>query len=476
MVIFDIMASHFHMSRWHAVALEQHRADLADLANLRQLCKLRMTEQPPQQELGPDGKPLAGVLKSCPSTGPDGTAMDTTKADPRSKAAQGACTGAAPAVGKPAVGTRSTSMEPEAVHVCGGTSVVAKAMSAANAGPLHDPVAGHGPAAPAHGPAQLPDASDAMAKFDSISLEDVAPTAGRVAAQPSPLEAASESGPAASGPASTLGQGPAQGQPREPRSSFTPIADLQHVTDIIGRGQPGPASSTRSLGSASLAPSKVPSARESPDKGTVPVAAPFGRGAALGEPGPQLPVAPSAQAGGFSTSHETIPGGAVLQSGSAGLPSGGARTSPFSPATALIADSHTSPALPAAPVALPAAQLPSAAKLTGHPTGRLAPSSPAGSAAAAVRKRVSISVPEGATRLTQSRVAKHSWEATQEAAAGADAEGASPGKSVSFQSPHFHPSASHHHEQQTVWEELQVGCHCLWTSTPCSAGPGNVWT
>eukprot|EP00891_Asterochloris_glomerata_P005698 jgi/Astpho2/5698/fgenesh1_pg.00079_%23_105_t len=183
MVIFDIMASHFHMSRWHNVALEQHKADLADLANLRQLCKLRMTEQPPKQQLGLDGKPLAGVLKSSLSTGPNGAAMDASKADPRTKAAK--------------------------------------------------------------------------------------------------------------------------------------------------------------------------------------------------------------------------------------------------------------------------------VKLAGHLEGQLAPSLPAGSAAAAVRKRVSISVPEGATRPTQVRVAKRSWEATQEAAADADAEGASPGKSVSFQSPHFHPSASHHHEQQTVWEELQ---------------------
>ena len=453
MVIFDIMASHFHMSRWHNVALEQHRADLADLANLRQLCKLRMTEQPPQQQLGLDGKPLAGVLKSSPSTGPDGAAMDVTKADPRSRAAKGAGTEAAQAVGAPADGTRLTTREPESVPACGGTSVVAEAWSAADAGPLHHPVVVPVLAAPAHGPAQLSNASVAMTQLNSISLGDLAPAGGRVAARRSPLETASESGPAASGAGSALGQGPAPGQPREPRSSFTPIADLQHVTDISGRGQRGPASSARSLGSASPAPSKVPSARESPDRGTVPAAVPLGREATLGGTESQLSVAPCAQAGGLSTSHETFSGKASVQSGGAGLPLGGAQASASAPAPAVIADGHTRPALPAVP----------AAKLARRPEGHLAPSQSAGSAAAAVQKRVSISVPEGATRPTQGRVAKRSWEATQEAAADAEVEGASPGKSVSFQSPHFHPSASHQHEQQTVWEELQVGCWCLWT-------------
>ena len=461
MVIFDIMASHFHMSRWHTVALEQHRADLADLANLRQLCKVRMTEQPPQQQLGPDGKPLAGVLKSSPSTGPlAGAAIDATTADPRSKAAKGAGTEAAQAVGEPADGTSATPTDPDAVPVCADT--VAEAKSAADAGPLHDPVAGHGLAAPAHDPAQLPNASDAMARFDSISSEDLAPPAGRVAPRPSPLEAASESGPAAFGASSASGQGPAPGQQRQPRSSFTPIAGLQHVTDVFGRGQPGPASSTRSTGSASPGRSQAPSARESPDPGTVPGAAGLGRGGALGGPGAQLSIAPCAQAVGLSTSHHISSDRAAAQSGSAGLASGGARGSAFAPATALIADGLASPALPAAPAALPAVQLRPAARLAGHLEGHLAPGLPGGSTAAAVRKRVSISVPEGATRPTQGRVAKRSWEATQEAAADADAEGGSPGKSVSFQSPHFHPSASHHHEQQTVWEELQVGCRCLW--------------
>ncbi len=464
MVIFDIMASHFHMSRWHNVALEQHKADLADLANLRQLCKLRMTEQPPKQQLGLDGKPLAGVLKSSLSTGPNGAAMDASKADPRTKAAKGAGLEAAQAVGEPVDGTKSSSREPDAVPDCGGTSVMAEAKSAADAGPVHYSVTGPGPAAHAHGPAQLSDDFDAMARFDSISLEDLAPTTARVATWPSPLAAASESGPAASGPRAALGQDPAAGQPREPRSSFTPIADLQHVTDIFGRGQPGLASSIRSFGSASPAPSKVPSARESPDRGTVPVDS---RGAALEGTGAQLAVAPRAQAGGLSTSHHKFPGGAAVQSGSAGLPLRGAQAS--APAAAQIADGRSSPALPAAPAAPPAAQLRPAVKLAGHLEGQLAPSLPAGSAAAAVRKRVSISLPEGATRPTQVRVAKRSWEATQEAAADADAEGASPGKSVSFQSPHFHPSASHHHEQQTVWEELQVGRWWLQTQNS-SAG------
>ena len=49
MVIFDIMVSHYNMTRWHEAGLAQHKGDLAAIQTAKQACKQRLLLQRPQQ-------------------------------------------------------------------------------------------------------------------------------------------------------------------------------------------------------------------------------------------------------------------------------------------------------------------------------------------------------------------------------------------------------------------------------------------
>ena len=48
MVIFDIMVSHYNMTRWHEAGLTQHKGDLAANQTAKQACKQRLLLQRPQ--------------------------------------------------------------------------------------------------------------------------------------------------------------------------------------------------------------------------------------------------------------------------------------------------------------------------------------------------------------------------------------------------------------------------------------------
>ena len=49
MVVFDIMASHFSMMRWHEAGLAQHKADLAAVQAAKLACKQRLLQESAQQ-------------------------------------------------------------------------------------------------------------------------------------------------------------------------------------------------------------------------------------------------------------------------------------------------------------------------------------------------------------------------------------------------------------------------------------------
>ena len=49
MVVFDIMASHFNMMRWHEAGLTQHKADLAIIQAAKLACKQQLLQQSSQQ-------------------------------------------------------------------------------------------------------------------------------------------------------------------------------------------------------------------------------------------------------------------------------------------------------------------------------------------------------------------------------------------------------------------------------------------
>lgn len=49
MAVFDIMVSHYNMTRWHEAGLTHHTADLASLQAAKQACKQRLLMQSPQQ-------------------------------------------------------------------------------------------------------------------------------------------------------------------------------------------------------------------------------------------------------------------------------------------------------------------------------------------------------------------------------------------------------------------------------------------
>jgi len=49
MVVFDIMASHFSMMRWHEAGLAQHKADLAAVQAAKLACKQRLLQESSQQ-------------------------------------------------------------------------------------------------------------------------------------------------------------------------------------------------------------------------------------------------------------------------------------------------------------------------------------------------------------------------------------------------------------------------------------------
>ena len=48
MVVFDIMVSHFNMTRWHESGLAQHKGDLAAVQAAKLACKQRLLQQSPQ--------------------------------------------------------------------------------------------------------------------------------------------------------------------------------------------------------------------------------------------------------------------------------------------------------------------------------------------------------------------------------------------------------------------------------------------
>ena len=50
MVIFDILASHSRMLRWHEVKVEEHLADLAQLQHSKQQLELAATSQSQEEE------------------------------------------------------------------------------------------------------------------------------------------------------------------------------------------------------------------------------------------------------------------------------------------------------------------------------------------------------------------------------------------------------------------------------------------
>ena len=49
MVIFDIMVSHYNMTRWHEAGLTQHKGDLAAIQTAKQACKQQLLLSRPQQ-------------------------------------------------------------------------------------------------------------------------------------------------------------------------------------------------------------------------------------------------------------------------------------------------------------------------------------------------------------------------------------------------------------------------------------------
>ena len=49
MVVFDIMASHFSMMRWHEAGLAQHKTDLAAVQSAKLACKQRLLQESSQQ-------------------------------------------------------------------------------------------------------------------------------------------------------------------------------------------------------------------------------------------------------------------------------------------------------------------------------------------------------------------------------------------------------------------------------------------
>ena len=64
MVIFDIMVSHYNMTRWHEAGLTQHKGDLAAIQTAKQACKQRLLLQTPQEPVNqaPLSDPTAASL------------------------------------------------------------------------------------------------------------------------------------------------------------------------------------------------------------------------------------------------------------------------------------------------------------------------------------------------------------------------------------------------------------------------------
>ena len=75
MVVFDIMASHFSMMRWHEAGLAQHKADLAAVQAAKLACKQRLLQESSQQSS--DGS-QSRVHQQVPNTilGQTGQASD----------------------------------------------------------------------------------------------------------------------------------------------------------------------------------------------------------------------------------------------------------------------------------------------------------------------------------------------------------------------------------------------------------------
>lgn len=79
MVIFDIMVSHYNMTRWHEAGLNQHKGDLAAIQAAKQACKQRLllqNLQPPANQADPHHPSAAALHHSAL-----GSASDTQPAD-----------------------------------------------------------------------------------------------------------------------------------------------------------------------------------------------------------------------------------------------------------------------------------------------------------------------------------------------------------------------------------------------------------
>lgn len=67
MVVFDIMASHFSMTRWHEAGLAQHKADLAAVQAAKLACKQRLLQESSQHSSdGSHSKVQQQVLNAVP--------------------------------------------------------------------------------------------------------------------------------------------------------------------------------------------------------------------------------------------------------------------------------------------------------------------------------------------------------------------------------------------------------------------------
>lgn len=68
MVIFDIMVSHYNMTRWHEAGLTQHKGDLAAIQAAKQACKQRLllqNPQPPAHQANPHPQSAAALHQSA---------------------------------------------------------------------------------------------------------------------------------------------------------------------------------------------------------------------------------------------------------------------------------------------------------------------------------------------------------------------------------------------------------------------------
>ena len=81
MVIFDIMASHFSMMRWHEAGLSQHKAELVTVQAAKSACKQRLRQQHSQTTASADssisqpGSPALSAASALSGTAPHAAAL-----------------------------------------------------------------------------------------------------------------------------------------------------------------------------------------------------------------------------------------------------------------------------------------------------------------------------------------------------------------------------------------------------------------